>query len=183
MRSNKKENIESKSGQNFSETDKFFYESYQSHAAAVRAYCKCMVRDILQSEDIFQETFISFYEKLQAGVKILEPVAYLIGIAKNIILRYNRDKKPTVEIDFEQFVCDETRKYEKDELMNILINSLDLLDDIYREVFVLREFDGLHFNEIAELCGINISNAKIRYYRAQKELIRILNPYLKDLNR
>lgn len=179
----KVENNENSDGQNFLNLEEFFYETYRSHAASVRAYCKCMVRDVVQSEDIFQETFISFYEKLKNGLQVKQPVAYLIGIAKNIILRYNRDKKQTISIDFDQFIIDENQNYEKDELMNIIINSLDLLDVIYKEVFVLREFDGLHFNEIADICSISVSNAKIRYYRAQKELIRILNPYLLDLNK
>ena len=37
----------------------------------------------------------------------------------------------------------------------------------------LREFEGLRYREIAEVCGISLANVKVRAHRAMKELRRI----------
>jgi RNA polymerase sigma-70 factor (ECF subfamily) len=74
------------------------------------------------------------------------------------------------------------RPYEQKELLDILGRALDLLPDDYREAFVLREYNGLSYNEIAETVGISLDIVKIRIFRAKKKLREILAPYLVDLD-
>ena len=68
-------------------------------------------------------------------------------------------------------------------MLDIVVRSLDLLEDIYREAFVLREFEGLHYDEIAKVTNTTVTNAKSRVFRAHKQLIKVLDPYLKDLSK
>jgi RNA polymerase sigma factor (sigma-70 family) len=67
------------------------------------------------------------------------------------------------------------------ELLNLITTALELLDDDHREAFVLRKYDGLSFQEIAELTNITETNARSRVHRAQAKIRSILAPYLTDI--
>jgi RNA polymerase sigma-70 factor (ECF subfamily) len=64
----------------------------------------------------------------------------------------------------------------------MITRSLDLLDDEYREAFILREYSGLSYKELAEVTGISVANAKSRVFRAKERIKHILKPVLKDLS-
>jgi RNA polymerase sigma-70 factor (ECF subfamily) len=72
--------------------------------------------------------------------------------------------------------------YEQQELLQLIQASLELLPEDYREAFVLREYNGLTYQEISEVIGQSIDVVKVRIFRAKKKLRDILAPYLKDLN-
>lgn len=61
--------------------------------------------------------------------------------------------------------------------------SLEFLGDIYRRSFILREFEGLKYKEIAKKEDISVANAKLRVTRARKKIIKVLKPYIKDINK
>ncbi len=140
-----------------------------------------MVQNSEQCEDIFQETFITFFNNIVAGKKIQSTKPYLLSIARNLCLKYYRDKKTTVPLDLNMFVVDERNKYEHNEMFSLIVKALQLLDDKYREAFIMREFEGLPYSEIAKVCETSVTNAKSRVFRAHKKLLNILEPYLKDL--
>ena len=140
-----------------------------------------MIQNSEQVEDIFQETFITFFKRICEGKKIQNSKAYLLSIARNYCLKYYRDKKTTVPFEPEQFFVDERNKYENNEMFSLIVQSLQLLEEKQRTAFVLREFEGLSYDEIAKICDTSLSNAKSRVFRAHKKLIEILQPYLKDL--
>ncbi len=159
-----------------------FLELYNRYSAMVRAYCMCVIQNKDHAEDIFQETFVSFFRNVSEGTEIKNVRAYLIGISRNMTYNYRRNKKITVPVELDMLVTDERSRYEKTELMDIIVRSLSLLDLKYRESFILREFQGLSFKEIADVCDITVSGAKSRVQRAHKKLVKILSPYLKDLS-
>ena len=47
---------------------------------------------------------------------------------------------------------------EKTEFLQLITTALDMLPDDYREVFVLREYEGLSYAEIAEIVGASRNN-------------------------
>jgi RNA polymerase sigma-70 factor (ECF subfamily) len=57
---------------------------------------------------------------------------------------------------------------------------MELLEFEYKEAFILREYDGLPYNEIAEITGTTITNAKSRVFRAKQKIKEILQPYLQE---
>jgi len=158
-----------------------FSELYDRHSVNARNFIHYMIQSGEQTEDIFQETFITFYRRVCEGKEIKNIKAYLLSIARNLCLKYYRDKKTTVPFEPEQFFVDERNKYESNELFSLIVKSLPLLEEKQREAFVLREFEGLPYDEIAKVCQTSLSNAKSRVFRAHKKLIEILQPYLKDL--
>lgn len=161
-----------------------FTEIYNRYAKSIYTFCVGITKNRDKANDVFQETFIRFY-KSPSLTEISNLRAYLFRIARNLL--YDGEKRTERE-----FVEDKNRldiipidnnRYDNEELFRLLMAALELLDEKYREVFVLREFDGLAYNEIAELCGISLANAKITGIRARQKLLDILAPYVQDIQK
>lgn len=57
---------------------------------------------------------------------------------------------------------------------------LTSLDEKYRAPLVLREYEGLKYDEIARVLGISVGQVKIRIFRAREELKRKVSPRVAD---
>jgi len=161
-------------------SEKAFQELYNRYSSMVHAYCLRVLNDQEQSEDFFQETFIRFFQHVQANHKATNIPGFLITIARNMCLNYKRDKRITVSLDGYDIRAERNQNYENKELLELITYALDLLDFDYREAFVLREYDGLPYNDIAEITGTTLTNAKSRVFRAKQKIKDILQPYLQE---
>jgi len=160
--------------------EKAFQEIYNRYSSLVHAYCFRVFNDSEQAEDVFQETFLKFYEKVDVNNKLTNVPGFLITIARNLCLNIKRDKQAMVSIDNIQFPVDNQINYENRELLDLIKYAMELLDFEYREAFVLREYDGLPYTEIAEITGTTLTNAKSRVFRAKQKIKDILQPYLQE---
>lgn len=140
-----------------------------------------LIGNIDAAEDIFQETFIRFYKSIEKNVEITNISGYLTVIARNLCYNHKRDTKHTVEVDEKHIIYDQSINIENKELLELIIKSLEVLEQKYRDPFVMREFDGMSYKEIAKKLDITIDNAKTRCLRAKRKIIKILDPYLKDI--
>jgi len=57
-----------------------------------------------------------------------------------------------------------------DEMNSCIRQVIDSLPEEYRAALVLRDMEGLGVNEVAEVLGCTLANAKIRIHRARKRL-------------
>ncbi len=165
------------------EADNAFTEIYKRYAQRVKAYCSVTLNDEDMAADIFQETFIRFYNKArEKKIDVLNVPGLLITTARNLCLNAKRNKKNTVPVDeLTGYLEAETNSYEKSELWGLVTMALDLMDEKYKEVFILRELDNFSIKEIAEITGETVACAKSRVFRAHMKLMEILEPYLTDL--
>ena len=76
-----------------------FTEIHDRYSAKVYSYLKCMLNDIEDVNDLYQETFIRLYKNLQPEIDSFNLPAYLISTARNLFLNNIRNKKKTVSID------------------------------------------------------------------------------------
>ena len=67
---------------------------------------------------------------------------------------------------------------ERDEEAEFVVRALDRIDEEQREAIVLREYQGLSYEEIAELTGVAVGTVKSRIFRGKLELRRHLEPLL-----
>ena len=158
-----------------------FTELYNRHSSMIHAYCVKVLDDRDAAEDVFQETFIRFFKNVKENPKVMNVPGFLITIARNLCLNQKRDKKQTVSVDDYEYVVKDYQNYEKKELLDLINRTLELLDDDLREAFVLREYSGMQYNEIAEATATSLVNAKSRVFRAKQKIRTILQPYLQDL--
>ncbi|MCR9243776.1 MAG: sigma-70 family RNA polymerase sigma factor [bacterium] len=68
---------------------------------------------------------------------------------------------------------------ENEELGRRIGEALQGLGEDQRMVFILREYEGLDYREIADVTGVNEGTVKSRLFRAKEALRQQLEPYLK----
>jgi RNA polymerase sigma-70 factor, ECF subfamily len=160
-----------------------FQELYNRLSPRIYAYCRRVLNDSDSAQDIFQDTFVRFYNSAQVEREMTNVAAFLLRIARNLCLNAKRDTNYH-HVSFEDYhASHEDSSQENAELLDLIKNALELLPYDYREVFVLREYDGLSYAEIGEIIGITEATAKIRSFRAKQKIRDILAPYLEDLNK
>lgn len=164
-----------------SESDFAFHWIYNKYSVKVFSYCYKILKDRMKSEDVFQETFINFYENVKPEkINNASLIGFLIKIARNKCLNVKRDIKPSVSYeDYEWSNSNDFNYFEKDK-NRIIREAIDKLEETYKEPFILRVYDGLEYNEIAHICEISEDNARKRVFRAKQKIKEYLNPYINE---
>lgn len=152
------------------------------------------IRDAAEVEDIAQETFIKAYRALPSfrGDSAFYTWLYRIGIntAKNFLVSQGR-KVPTTVNDFDNEDAENFEEASKlrevstpeSELMSKQIaqtvnQSLDTLPEELRTAIVLREIEGLSYEEIANIMNCPIGTVRSRIFRAREAIADKLRPLL-----
>ncbi|HRP02575.1 MAG TPA: RNA polymerase sigma factor [Candidatus Kapabacteria bacterium] len=170
-------NASSKIKDGSAEAFKILYEAY---AQKVYRYCLRMVGDQDLANDCFQEIFIKIYEKRET-FKGVSFGAWLFRIAHNICINHIRSKRITEEIEDNHIYTDKDAVGDFG-LKREIQKAIQKLPAALQEAIVLREYNDLSYNEIAEVLGIEVSLAKIRVFRARTQLKVLLKPLIKELN-
>lgn len=137
--------------------------------------------------DIFQETFVRFHKAATTNKQAIDNVpAFLLTIARNLCLNHKRNRKETItpeEFDYEapEMAHRFDKQFENDDLMRCISLALEYLDFEFREAFVLRFYNDLSYEEIAELTGASVTTVTNRIWRAKERLKKILAPYINDI--
>ncbi|HYF03316.1 MAG TPA: RNA polymerase sigma factor [Patescibacteria group bacterium] len=160
-----------------------FNEIYQRHSMRVFTYCRRIIGDSDAAQDMFQETFVRFFESATPDREMTNLPGYLLRIARNLCLA-ERKKLNRQTVSFEEFrFPSHDASYDSAELIKLVETALESLKEDYREAYVLKEFLGLSYNEIAEMTGANLALVRVRIYRAKTQIREILAPYIEDLEK
>jgi RNA polymerase sigma-70 factor (ECF subfamily) len=142
-----------------------------------------MVNDRLTCEDIIQNVFLKLFENLNR-IRSKDSVQYwLFSTVRNEIYSYYRKKKvridqfgsdncENVEIEDSQQIEDD---FDKKEMKEIIINELNKIAIDQREVFLLKEYGGLSYKEIADVLKIDEELVKSRLFKTRQKLIKKLS--------
>jgi RNA polymerase sigma-70 factor (ECF subfamily) len=151
------------------------------------------IRDQAEVEDVVQEAFIKAYRALPnfRGESAFYTWLYRIGIntAKNYLVSMGRRPQTSNEIevdDAENFEDgDELRTVDtpETELMTQEIAktvqlAIDTLPEDLRTAIVLREIEGLSYEEIANMMDCPIGTVRSRIFRAREFIAERLRPLL-----
>ena len=120
------------------EAEEAFAELYQRYASMVHAYCMRIFNNDEQGEDIFQETFIKFFQSIKVNQNTSNVSGFLITIARNISLNFQRDKQQTVPIEDMDFIDNSNQSYHQTELLDLITRALDLLEFEFHFVHSLK---------------------------------------------
>lgn len=160
--------------------EKAFMEVYKRYSTGINAYCTKILNDRITAEDIFQETFIKFYESVNPKVNT-NIAGFLVTIARNLCLNHKRNRKQKVDITEMEFLSYDVQNYENVQMLEFVNTAVDLLDEEYKEALILREYNNMEYDEIAQVLNITAINAKTRVCRAKKKVKELLKPYLKEI--
>jgi RNA polymerase sigma-70 factor (ECF subfamily) len=157
--------------------------TYQSSVYAVTRH---YLRDPEEARDVAQDVFIRLYERLDAVGSSDTFKAWLLQIARNASLdrmRRIKARPPVSDVPVEYVLLasgDDPEKSANDEARERLLRrAVAELSERSREILLLKEIQGLKFEEVAELLGLPLGTVKSRSNRARVELaavVRRLDP-------
>jgi RNA polymerase sigma-70 factor (ECF subfamily) len=164
-------------------SEKAFAELFARHSPRVFAYCKRFLSTKEEAEDVFQETFIKFHQSASLERVMTNVPAFLVTIARNLCVNQKRREK--VAISFEDYMAQDVvdTSNEKNELLDLIKMAIELLADEYKEAFILREYDGLSYQEIGTITGVPLTTVKVRIHRAKVKIREVLTPYLAEMSK
>lgn len=126
------------------------------------------------AEELTQETFYQAIRSINHYDGSCKISTWLCGIAKNVLLTYQRKHPVLAEIEGEAASELQADSAEHDAISQIsrieLLRKLHELEDPYREVMYLRALGGLSFREIGEVQGKSENWARVTFYRAKEKL-------------
>ena len=168
-------------GEGKERAEEAFMEIYNRHSSRIYAYCRRFLGNKEDAQDVFQETFIRFLDSTKQERVMTNVPAFLLKIARNLCVNVKRkDKNP---ISFEEYMISDGVEGDNKELLNLIKTALEILPEEYKDIFILREYEGLSYQEIAEIADVPLSTVKIRIFRAKQKIREILQPYLKELEK
>ena len=168
-----------------------FNEIYTSYYKKSFFFAKSYVHDDLAAEDIASESLIKLWEKLKTEkIDYIEPL--LLTILKNKALDYLKHEE-VKRTAFESMAdwhqqelsiristlesCDPHEIF-SDEVESIIRETLKLLPEQTRQIFLLSRFENKSNKEIAEQMGISIKGVEYHISKALKALRITLKDYL-----
>jgi len=156
--------------------------SERAYRAAYR-----VVRDQAQAEDIVQEALIKAYRGLGRFEARSSFYTWLYRIVVNLALDRRRREKRAPSLEWDDTVAKEldpravppssqdpelaTRRRE---VRGLVVDGIQELPDGQREVLLLREVEGLSYEEIASTMGISKGTVMSRLHYARKKMVAFL---------
>jgi len=149
-------------------------------------YAFKMLKDKMRSDDIVQDVFIKLFENLNT-IQNKESVQFwLFKTARNEVMTFFRSTKNkklfSNAVDFEDVEIETNNSIIEDienkELNKLIFNELENMHEDFSEVFILKEYSGLSYKEIASLLEIDEDLVKSRLYKARQKLINKISKVL-----
>ena len=155
---------------------KLLAELFEAHAPLVLGICRGMLRDPDEAEDAAQQTFLSAYANLLGGTKPREPAPWLATIARNECRSrvQRRMREPLPEVVPEAERSDPAFRAAQASDVESLRLALAGLPLQQRRAFLLREFTGLSYNELALALGVTQPAVESLLFRARRQLRGLL---------
>jgi len=152
-----------------------------------------LIRDPTEIEDVAQEAFIKAYRALPnfRGESAFYTWLYRIAIntAKNYLVSLGRRAPTTTEADIEDAETFDDGDHLRDlntpdsmlltkQVAEAVNRAIDQLPEDLRTAIVLRELEGLSYEEIAESMRCPIGTVRSRIFRAREAIALELRPIL-----
>lgn len=124
------------------------------------------------AEDIIQNTFYKIYSMLSdLDEKTIRPWFYRVALNEFIDLKrkkfqHNTPLSEEIQSKLASGYADFEQLFNQDEIMYLLKN----VKKEYREIFVLKYYYELSYEEIAQLLHLQVDNVKQKLYRARKTI-------------
>lgn len=157
-----------------------FEDLVRANEKMVYNLCLRMLGDEQDALDASQEAFFKAYRSLGSfrGGSLFS--TWLYRLASNVCLDMLRKRPATEELslededEFDRLFRDPRpspqQELERKEVRQTVAEALKELPDEFRQAVVLRDVNGLSYEEIGRITGLEQGTVKSRIYRARKKL-------------
>jgi RNA polymerase sigma-70 factor (ECF subfamily) len=173
----------------FKSGDKSVFEQIiLNHQGRIYNLCLYMLGNRQDAEDAAQDTFIKAYKSLSKFKPYAFLYTWLYRIAVNTCIDYKRrpyfeslfrrpDTGEEMIIEHPSDLPSPERSYESKQIRGAIKKALKKLSPKLRAVIVLKEMEGLSYEEIADTLDVSIGTVKSRISRARGELKTLLKNF------
>lgn len=136
------------------------------------------------AEDVVHDTFVILMTKKD---QLRDPSvlrSWIFTIARNeciTLLRKNKKFKAIAEHEEESVFEGPSERTESDERSKIAEKLLNALLPQYKEVILLKEYEGMSYEEIAAVTETTVSSVKSRLFKARRSMMKLMEPYTKGI--
>ena len=170
-----------------------FAKIVAKHQHAVLGTVAKMTNQSSDTEDIAQQVFIRLWKSAERYQPTAKFTTFLFTITRNLVFNATRKKSGKNEYSFDalegkwrQSIEDKSsdsrpdKLIEQTELRQIIDQAISSLPEKQRLAVVLRRYEKMPYEEIAETLGISVPAVKSQLFRARTALRDSLGKYLKE---
>jgi RNA polymerase sigma-70 factor (ECF subfamily) len=167
------------------DAEKLFEALVRENADMLMVYLRAAVGESAEVEDLFQETMIIAWRRLDDFDQTRPFGAWLRGIARNLVMAHHRQRsrQQWTTTVWEQLECrlSEIGQQEGEtwrEKLRVLQACVSALPERYREVVTLRYYQQQAVAQVCEAMSISLAAAKKRLQRARTMVLKCMKSRL-----
>ena len=156
-------------------TNESFIKAYDQFSDAIFRHCFFKLSNREQAKDAVQDVFMKTWEYISQKGEIRNIKAFLYHVANNLIIDQYRKRKfnfsieEMKEVGIEIVSNSHKDSYNFSEVKNIL-EIIEKLEPIYKDVLIFRYVDDLSPKEIAEILNESENVVSVRLNRGIKKV-------------
>ena len=152
-----------------------FSTAYEQSKDAVFGYLSYMAKDRQLAEDLSQETFLKMFINIRKFKGTANVKTWALKIARNTFLTYARKKQPilleeqALDLNPGPYRNEPEETYLQKEKTEKIRRILMAMNENERTILLLRDYEGLSYEETAQILNISTDAMKSRLYRARQK--------------
>lgn len=144
---------------------------YDDTKNAVFSIIISVIKDRNLAEDIMQDTYIKMIQSINSYKRNGKFINWLLTIAKNQAIDYYRKRKNEVVLDYSDEHYEPMLEDKNNYTISLETNRLlDLLDDLEKEIILLKIVQDLKFREIADFVNKPLGTVLWIYNKGIKKI-------------
>lgn len=153
------------------------------HGDAVYRLAYSVVRDAALAEDVAQDTMLKAWLALPTFRGESSIRSWIMRIAHNTAISTIRSRRAFVTDPQDMPEAESApqhsveRRVQDRHAMDEFVEALDELDDLSRSIVVLREIEGMAYDEIARVLDVPLPTVKTRLLRSRRRLSAALESW------
>jgi RNA polymerase sigma-70 factor (ECF subfamily) len=153
-----------------------FEELYEKYSSRIYEYCVRLLHNHEHAEDVVQETLAKVFTQARSVQDPHSFQGWIFTVARNEafgILRRMRTEEIRNDDQLweSETPLDSLLQAEESEIVQHLLGDLKAE---YREVLLLREYEGFSYEEIASISSSTVGSVRSRLFKARKALTKKL---------
>ena len=151
-----------------------YQQAMEKYRQRVFSFAYYSLRARADAEDVTQEVFIRLWQHWRS-IDQSRIGAWLMRVSHNAVIdlvRHRKSRGESVELLDDQLSDDQEPALDLEtlQLRRVLEEAIGELDDPYRSILIMRDIQGLSYQEIRQCLDLSESQVKVYLHRARRKL-------------